>query len=72
MASTEREQRIRYDNIAVGSATGPERHVGDVQPAVELAYGAGDNVAVGETGRDPSNTVVGETVNPYLERPGGA
>lgn len=72
MASTEREIRIRYDNVAAGSAAGPERHVGDVQPAVELAYGGGDNLAVGETSRDPDNIAVGEDTNPYLERPGGA
>lgn len=69
MAVTLREQRTAYDNIAVGSATGTERTVpSDVPPT--QAYGGGDNLAVGETSRDPDNITVAEATHPYLERVG--
>lgn len=67
MSVTLREQRTAYDNIAVGNATGTERTVaGDVPPA--QTYGSGDNLAIGDTSRDPDNISVGENTNPYLER----
>lgn len=66
MSVTLREQRTAYDNVAIGAATGTERTVaGDVPPA--QTYGGWDNLAVGDTSRDPDNLKAGETVNPYLE-----
>ncbi len=69
MSVTLREERVAYDNIAAGQATGTERTVaGDVPPA--QTYGGGDNLAIGDTSRDPDNITVGDTANPYLENVG--
>jgi hypothetical protein len=71
MAVTLREQRTAYDNIAVGAATGTERTIDGSAPPSQT-YGGVDNLAVGETSRDPDNIAAAEDTNPYLERPGGA
>jgi hypothetical protein len=67
MSRTLREQRVGYDNIAVGSASGTERTIRGAAPPSET-YGGRDNFAVGTTARDPDNLAVGETANPALER----
>ena len=59
MAVTLRERTVAYDNIAVGEATGTERTIAGDAPPTE-AYGGTDNLAVGETSRDPDNIQAGE------------
>ena len=54
MSKTLRERTVNYDNIASGSATGNERTINGSAPPAET-YGGNDNLAVGETSRDPDN-----------------
>ena len=63
MAVTQRARRLRYDNIAAGSATGNERTVrGDTVTVNEL-YGGGTctSTSTGDTNR--SNIAVGASVS---------
>lgn len=67
MAWNLREERVAYDNISVGNATGQERTINGSAPPAET-YGGGDNLAIGDTSRDPDNISVGEATAVYLER----
>ena len=49
MAVTDRGRRIRYDNIAIGSATGPERTIAGetVSPTEQYGGGHGTSTSTG-------------------------
>ena len=62
MAVTQRGRRTRYDNIAAGSATGPERTFTDTVTKVEI-HGGGYRTSRSNAEEHHSNVAAGVSVS---------
>ena len=69
MSVTSRGRRTRYDNIAAGEATGPERTVaGDSVSRVEI-HGGGYQTSTSTGDTEHSNVEVGSSVSDQATLP---